>query len=94
MTLCLWDLYSVEPVYLGITTSWTAGVQFPAGAGDFSLLHRVDTGTGAYPASYAVGAGALSPRVKRRRREADHSPPSSIEVNNVGAIPPLPHTSS
>jgi hypothetical protein len=36
---------------------------------------------------------ALSPRVKRPGNEADHSPPSSAEVKNVGAIPPLPHTS-
>jgi hypothetical protein len=27
-------------------------------------------------------------------READHSPPSSTEVKNYSAIPPLPHTSS
>jgi hypothetical protein len=28
------------------------------------------------------------------RREADHSPPSSVEVNKGGAVPPLPHMSS
>jgi hypothetical protein len=33
--------------------------------------------------------GALSPRVKRSKCESDHSHPSSAEVNNVGAIPPL-----
>jgi hypothetical protein len=33
--------------------------------------------------------GAISPGVKRQRREVDHSPPSSVEVNNGGAIPPL-----
>jgi hypothetical protein len=32
---------------------------------------------------------ALSPEVKRRGREADHSPPSST-VKNGGAIPPPP----
>jgi hypothetical protein len=31
--------------------------------------------------------------VKRPRREADHSPPSTAEVKNVGAMPPLPHVS-
>jgi hypothetical protein len=31
---------------------------------------------------------------KRKGREADHSPPSSAEVKNGGAIPPLPHMSS
>jgi hypothetical protein len=34
------------------------------------------------------------PGIKRQGREADRSPPSSAEVNNGGAIPPLPHMSS
>jgi hypothetical protein len=38
--------------------------------------------------------GALSPGVKWQGREADHSPPSSAEVNNGGTIPPLPSMSS
>jgi hypothetical protein len=37
--------------------------------------------------------GTLSPGVKRPGREADHSPPSSAEVKNGTAIPPLPYTS-
>jgi hypothetical protein len=32
------------------------GVQVPSGAGNFSLHHRVQTGSGAYPASYSMGA--------------------------------------
>jgi hypothetical protein len=35
--------------------------------------------------------GAFSPGVKRQGDEADHSPPSSAEVKEGGAIPPLPH---
>jgi hypothetical protein len=54
-------------------------VRFPAGAGNFSLHHRVQNGSGAYPASYP---GALSLQVKRPGREADYSPPSSPEVKN------------
>jgi hypothetical protein len=38
--------------------------------------------------------GALSPGAKRPGREPDHSPPTSAEINNGGAIPPLPHTVS
>jgi hypothetical protein len=41
--------------------------------------------------------GELWPRDKDKRQqeqEADHSPPSSGEVRNGAAIPPLPHTSS
>jgi hypothetical protein len=34
------------------------------------------------------------PEVKRPGREADHSPPSNAEVENGGAIRPLPYTSS
>jgi hypothetical protein len=35
--------------------------------------------------------GAISLGVKRPGHEADHSSPSSAEVNNVEAVPPLPH---
>jgi hypothetical protein len=38
---------------------WAIGVQFPAGAGNFSLRHRVQTGSGAHPASYPMGIGGL-----------------------------------
>jgi hypothetical protein len=37
--------------------------------------------------------GALSPILKRPGCEADYSPPSSAEVKNAGAMPPLPDTS-
>jgi hypothetical protein len=30
-------------------------VRFPAGAGNFSLNHRVQNGSGAHPASYPMG---------------------------------------
>jgi hypothetical protein len=32
-----------------------SGVRFPAGAGNFSLHHRVQNGTEANPASYPMG---------------------------------------
>jgi hypothetical protein len=32
--------------------------------------------------------------LKRPGSEADHPLPNSVEVNNGGAVPPLPHTSS
>jgi hypothetical protein len=34
--------------------------------------------------------GSLFPELKRMWREADHSHPSTAEVKNGGAIPPLP----
>jgi hypothetical protein len=36
---------------------------------------------------------ALYPGVKEPGRKSDHPPPSSAEVKNVGAIPPLPMSS-
>jgi hypothetical protein len=58
-------------------------VRFPAEAGNFSLHHRVQNGSGAHPASYPMGARGSFPGVKRPGREADHSPPTSAEVKNV-----------
>jgi hypothetical protein len=55
-------------------------VRFPAGAGNFSLHHRVQIGSGAHPASYPMVPQVLSLEVKLPGREADHSPPSSAEI--------------
>jgi hypothetical protein len=55
-------------------------VRFPPRAGNFSLHHRVQKGSGAHPASYLMGTRTLSLGVKRPEHEADHSPPSSVEV--------------
>jgi hypothetical protein len=68
-----------------------AGVRFPAGASFFSSPKRPDQLR--VPPSL-LSKGYLSPRVKRQRHEADQSPPSSAEVENDEAIPPLHHTSS
>jgi hypothetical protein len=59
------------------------GVRIPAGAGNFSLRLRVQTSSGAHPASYLMDTGTLSLRVKWPGREADHSPPSSAGVKNT-----------
>jgi hypothetical protein len=39
-------------------------VRFPAGAGNFSFHHRVQTGSGAHSASYPTGTGGSFPRGK------------------------------
>jgi hypothetical protein len=39
---------------------------------------------------HPTGTKGSVPGVKRQGREADHSPPSSVKVKNVGAIHPLP----
>jgi hypothetical protein len=41
-----------------------SGVRFPAGAGKFSLRHRVQTGSVAHPASYPVDTRGSFPRRK------------------------------
>jgi hypothetical protein len=48
-------------------------VRFPAGAGNFSLQHRIQNGCGANPASYPMGTRGSFPGVKRPGREADHT---------------------
>jgi hypothetical protein len=60
------------------------GVRSPAGAKDFSSSLCVQTGSGAHPASCTMGTGGLFPGGKARPgRDADHSPSSSAEVENV-----------
>jgi hypothetical protein len=46
-------------ISVGIATSWTAGVQFPEGTGDFSLLHRDQNFSEAHPESCPTGTGGL-----------------------------------
>jgi hypothetical protein len=56
-------------------------VQSPTGAEDFSSSPCVQTGSGAHPASSPMGAGGPFPGGKARPgRDADHSPPFSVEV--------------
>jgi hypothetical protein len=42
-------------------TGWTTGLVFPTGTENFSLRHRVQTSSGAYPASFSVGTGGFFP---------------------------------
>jgi hypothetical protein len=59
------------------------GVWSPAEAKDFSSMLCVQTGSGAHPASCTMGTGGSFPGAKARpRRDADHSPQSSAEVEN------------
>jgi hypothetical protein len=57
------------------------GVRSPAGAKDFFSILCIQTGSKAHPASCTMGTGGPFPGGKARPgREADHSPPSSVEV--------------
>jgi hypothetical protein len=57
------------------------GVRVSAGYRNFSLHHRVQTGSGAHPASYPMGTGVFSP---------DHSPPYSAEIKNAWSYTSTP----
>jgi hypothetical protein len=73
---------------VGIATGYdlagrSSGIRFPAGTGNLSLLHSVQTGSVAHLPSSPMGmGGALYPGVKRGR-ESDHSLPSRSEVKNA-----------
>jgi hypothetical protein len=73
---------------------WLVGPFSIPGSGKyfFFLLHSVQTCSGAYPDTSPVGTGGCFTGLEWPVREADLSPPSSTEIKNGGAIPPLPHT--
>jgi hypothetical protein len=55
-------LYLSRHSSVGIATAygvddWMIGIRFSAGAGNFTLRHRVQTGSGAHPASYPMDTG-------------------------------------
>jgi hypothetical protein len=59
------------------------GVRNPAGAKNFSSNLCVQTGSGAHPDSCTMGTGGTFPGAEAwPGRDADHSPPSSVEVEN------------
>jgi hypothetical protein len=66
------------------------GVRIPAGAGNFSLRHHVQTGSGAHPASYLMRTGGSLPGGKAAGTWS--WPLTSIQCRGQimrGAIPPL-----
>jgi hypothetical protein len=67
-------------------------IQFSAGAWIFSLRHRVQTDSGAHPASCPMVTGLFFPGIKRPRREAGHSHPSIAKVKNAWSYTATPHT--
>jgi hypothetical protein len=70
----------------------TTRVRFLAGIRDF-FLYSIASTLALEPIQPPIQwvPAALSLGLKWHGREADHSPPSRAEVNNGGAIPPLPH---
>jgi hypothetical protein len=68
----------------GLRAGWW-GVRVPVGTGNFSLHHRVQTGSGVRPASYPMGTRGSLPG-----GEADHSPPSGAKVKNTWSYTSTP----
>jgi hypothetical protein len=65
------------------------------GSAKFFSSPQLPDGVGAPPSLLSIRyRGAISPEIKRLGRDTDHSHRSSSEVENGGAIPPLPHMSS
>jgi hypothetical protein len=65
--------------------------RFPAGAGNFSLHHRVQNGSGPNQTPIQWVPGAISLGVKRPGREAHHALPSNAELNNAWRYTSTPH---
>jgi hypothetical protein len=80
---------------VGIATGYglKGRVRFLAGLTDFlySTAFRPALRPTQLPVQMVLGA--LSPGAQRRVREANYSPPTSAEVKNAGAVPPLLYTS-
>jgi hypothetical protein len=66
----------------GLRIGWSE-VRVPTGAGNFSLHHRVQTGSGAHPTSYPMGNRDSFPGGKAAREWSCHSPPSKVEIRNA-----------
>jgi len=62
-------------------------VRVPGGTGNFSLHHRVQTGSGTHSASYPMGTKGSFLAVNLPECEADSTPPSSAEDNFTFNLP-------
>jgi hypothetical protein len=82
--ICTWEPGTSVSIVSGYGLDDRAiEVRSPAGANDFSSILCVQTGSGAHPASCTMGTGGPFPGAKARPgRDADHSLPSSAEVEN------------
>jgi hypothetical protein len=91
------SLLTLLPPVQRLATGWTIGIwgfdsQRELGIFLFTIRSRLALGPTQLPIQWVPGT--LSPGIKRPRREAYHSPPSSAEVNNAWRYTSAPNTSS
>jgi len=77
-----WSWHSLSQ-YSDYVMGWTSRVRFPAGAGNFSLRHCVQTGSETTQSPIRWAPGVLFPEEKLPGCEADDLPPSSADVKNA-----------
>jgi hypothetical protein len=70
------------------TRDWMAAVWFPEVARYFSLLHSIQTSSGAHLVSYPLGTWGSFPGGEATASEAYDSPPCSNRVKSGGAMFP------
>jgi hypothetical protein len=76
-------------VSMGQATGWPAWVRLPAEKRKLSLVRSVQTFLGPIQPPIQWLLGALFPGVEWPQRDADHSSPPSVGVNNgVATVPP------
>jgi hypothetical protein len=66
-----------------VTRLWAGRPGFDFRKGRIYLRHNVKIGSEVHTASYPVDTLGILSGVKRPGREADHSPPSSVEIENA-----------
>jgi hypothetical protein len=70
---------------------WAGRLAFIPDRGIEGIFFLLATGSGAHPASYPVGTCGSLPGGKVAGREADHLPPSSVEIKNEWSYTSTPH---
>ena len=80
--LCFYSVYSRSVRCRNLKKWHSLTTVSPTGSTNFSFLLKTQTGPGAQPASYSMGAEGSSLEVTRQGYEVDQSPPTSVEVKN------------
>jgi hypothetical protein len=83
-------LYVQVGLLLKVSRIVGTGVRFPAGAGNFSLCHRIQTGSEAHPNSYPTEKGDTFPDVSGTDLKLTTQIHLAPRLKMSGAITPTP----